>query len=273
MARTPGWCRGAGARGSTVRVFVSGPRSDRHDEPTGSEVTVWTVYPANVNSDQIGAGVKAGIRAINENGGLAGHAVVVKECKTDLTPQGEIQCYQQAADDPAAVALVSPLVIIAQDDTNAILEEAGLPAINSNPDTPATLAGLMQFPLGQALWNQPGCAVLGGDAAGADSVTFAGSETPNALEQAQEAASLAEANGMTAEILSFPITTTDVSPYVQQAIDTDADLIVVSAPPQLTGAGSLHRAAAATRAHCAPRTAWLRSRCSPVSVRTSPIST
>ena len=151
MARTPGWCAAVATRGSTLRVFVSGPGSDR--QRANRQVprsTVWTVYPANVNSDQIGAGVKAGIRAINENGGLAGHPVVVKECKTDLTPQGEIQCYQQAADDPAAVALVSPLVIIAQDDTNAILEEAGLPAINSNPDTPATLSGLMQFPLGQA---------------------------------------------------------------------------------------------------------------------------
>ena len=206
------------------------------DAPTGSEVNVWVTFPANVNSDQIGAGVKAGIQAINDNGGLAGHPVVVKECKSDLTPQGEIACIQQAADDKDAIALVSPLIIIAQDDTNAIMTEAGIPAINSNPDTPESLSGEMQYPLGQNLWDQPGCAVLAGDAVSAESITFASTETPNALTQAQEAADLVEANGVTTDLISFPITTTDVSPYVQQAIDTGADLIVPAAPPQLMGA-------------------------------------
>ena len=210
--------------------------SESASEATGSEVTVWAVFPANVNSDQIGAGVKAGIDAINANGGLAGHPVVVKECKTDLTPQGEIQCIQQAADDTSAIALVSPLIITAQDDTSAILDEAGLPAINSNPDTPASLSSAMQYPLGQNLWDQPGCAVLAADDAGAESLTFASVETPNALDSAAAAAALADDNGLTTDLLSFPITTTDVSPYVQQAIDTGADLIIPSAPPQLMGA-------------------------------------
>ncbi|MCS5734553.1 ABC transporter substrate-binding protein [Herbiconiux daphne] len=212
------------------------PDAGASSAPTGSDVNVWTTYPANVNSDQIGAGVKAGVRAINADGGLAGHNVVVKECKSDLTPQGEIACFQQAVDDPDAVALISPLVITAGDDTDAIIEEAGLPAINSNPDTPAALKGAMQFPLGQNLYDQPGCAVLGGDAVGAKSITLAVSETPNAQEQAADAAALVEARGVTTETLTFPVSTTDISPYVQQAIDTDADLIMPAAPPQLMGA-------------------------------------
>jgi len=199
-------------------------------------VNVWSIYPANVNSDQIGAGVKAGVLAINNAGGIGGHVVVVKECKTDLTPQGEIQCMQQAADDADAIAVISPLIIITGDDSAAILDKAGLPAINSNPDTPGALVSAMQYPLGQNLYDQPACATLAAKAAGAKSIAFGAVEVPNALDTANAAAALAEGNGATTKLITLPMTTTDVAPYVQQAVDTKADLIIPSVPPQLMGA-------------------------------------
>ncbi len=205
---------------------------------TGSELHIWTMFPVTPMADvsQVGAGVKAGAAAINAAGGLGKqhHKLVVKECKTDFSPQSEIQCAQQASDDALSIAFVSPLQISGGDAVDKVLQDGELPVINSNPNTPEALKSPVQFPIAQDVFNLSMCTVMGAKASGAKSVAYGIVTNPGTVASAERAVALAGKNGVESlGVVEAPLSTTDIAPFLQQAVDLKPELLVPSLSPML----------------------------------------
>jgi hypothetical protein len=208
-----------------------------------ASVDVWALAPINApNEDesQIPAGVKVAFRYVNAHGGLGKlhQKVVVKVCDTLGTPTGEVQCGQQAAADSKAIAVISPLIVRAGADFTAQLEQGSLPAINSLILTPpGDFSSPVNFPIWTSQFEPAGCAVMAGAATKAKSIGFTTVSLPPAIDQENAGIAAGEKAGFTtAAHIEFPITTTDVSPFVSQLASKNPDLTVFSGPPQLGGA-------------------------------------
>ena len=130
---------------------------------TGAEVDVWTAAPvgtAGASAPQRAAGVKAAFDYLNDHGGLGPQhqKVTVKVCNTQLTPQGEIQCGQQAASDPKAIAVVAPIIVIATQPFMSGLEKAGMAVVNPAVSDAAQATSPISFPLSAENLAPPGVA-------------------------------------------------------------------------------------------------------------------
>jgi len=223
---------------SALAATVAAGRSAK-----ATSVDVWAIAPItapNEDESQIPAGVKAAFRYVDAHGGLGKlhQKVVVKVCDTLGTPTGEIQCGQSAASDPKAIAVVSPLIVRAGTDFTAQLEKGNLPTINSLILTPpGDFTSRVNFTLWTSQFEPAGCAVMAGKAVNAKSIGFTTVSLPPSIDQENAGIAAGQKAGFsTAGHVEFPITTTDVSPYVSQLAADKPDLTVFSGPPQLGGA-------------------------------------
>jgi ABC-type branched-subunit amino acid transport system substrate-binding protein len=208
---------------------------------TGSVVDVWTAAPigaAGASAPQASSGVKAAFNYLNANGGLGPQhqKVVVKVCNTQLTPQGEIQCGAQAASDPLAIAMVSPIVVIATQPFMAGLQKAGLPDINPAVSDTSEATSPISFPLTADIIAPSACAVLTGQSLKVKTIGFAGSSTAVTVGEINTAMGAATKAGFTpVGPVLFPITTTDVTPFVTQLSEKNPQATVLTASPQNVG--------------------------------------
>lgn len=208
---------------------------------SGSPLDVWAIQPLS-NAvglvPQVPAGAKAAARYINANGGIGSdhHQLVVKVCDSQGSPQGEVQCAQQAAADKQAIAVVNPVAIYNADAFAQVLRQAGLASINPFIATPAALTNPINFPLYSPNFGSSACAVLGAKAANIKRVAFAEINLPISLAGGQTAAELAKKQGLTVtDTVTFPVTVSDLSPYVKQLQATNPQLVVLNMQPNLVG--------------------------------------
>jgi ABC-type branched-subunit amino acid transport system substrate-binding protein len=208
---------------------------------SGSPLDVWAIQPLS-NAvglvPQVPAGAKAAARYINANGGVGAehHQLVVKVCDSQGSPQGEVQCAQQAAADTQAIAVVNPVAIYNADAFAQVLRQAGLASINPFIATPAALTNPINFPLYSPNFGSSACAVLGAKAANIKRVAFAQINLPISQASAQTAAQLAQKQGLTVTgSVTFPVTVSDLSPYVKQLQATSPQLVVLNMQPNLVG--------------------------------------
>ena len=193
---------------------------------------------AGANAPQRASGLKAAFDYLNEHGGLGPehHKVEVKTCNTQLTPPGEIQCGQEAASDPTAIAVVSPIVVISTEPFMSSLEDAGMPVVNPAVSDTAQATSPVAFPLGADILAPTACAVLGAEATDADTMGLAGSATAVTEAQIQTASDALEKAGVEpVGPVTFPITTTDVTPFVTQLAEDDPDATTLIGSPQNVG--------------------------------------
>ena len=99
--------------------------------------------------------------------------VAVKVCNTQLTPQGEIQCGQQAASDPKAIAMIASIIVISVQPFVAELQKAGLPNVNPSASAPQCSTSPICFPLAADYLAQAGCALMMPRAVHATKIGFA----------------------------------------------------------------------------------------------------
>ncbi|MFE3060290.1 ABC transporter substrate-binding protein [Nocardia sp. NPDC059239] len=208
---------------------------------TGPEVDVWTIAATGgvTAAPQPGAGVKAAARYMNDHGGIGPNhqKVVVKACDTQFTPQGEIQCAQQAADDPQAIAAVAPQDVLAVQQFTTVLQNAGLPSVGGIPVAPSDFTNTINFPLVTTNFGAAACAVLTAHAVKANTVGFATVDIPAAVDVTNDGVGAAKHAGLNATgPVTFPVTTTDVTPFVSQVSEKGADAVVLAAASQGTGA-------------------------------------
>lgn len=236
---------GCGSSGSSAPAASTsapaGSAAPASAAATGSPLDIWAIAPLS-NAvglvPQVPAGENAAARYINAHGGVGvdHHQLVVKVCDTQGSPQGEVQCAQQAAADKQAIAVVDPVALYNADAFTQVLQQAGLPAINPYIATPAQLTNPINFPLYSPNFGVAACAVLGAKAAGVKRVAFAQINLPIAVDSDQTAAQLAQKQGLTVTgTATFPVTVSDLSPYVKQLQETNPQLIVLSMQPNLVG--------------------------------------
>ena len=202
---------------------------------------VWTAAPigtVGASAPQRSSGVKAAFLYLNAHGGLGKlhQRVTVKVCNTQLTPQGEIQCGQQAASDPKAIAFVAPIIVISTVPFMAALKQAGLPDVNPAVSDPSEATSPISFPLGAEILASAGCAAMAPKTVQATKIGFAGSATPVTAFELNAANAAAKKSGSTpVGTVTFPLTATDVTPFVNQLNAKNPQINVLNASPQGVG--------------------------------------
>ena len=229
------WAVSSNSRAATPKVAA-------HAAARGPAVDVWDIVPIgapNQTAPQIPSGVKAAFRYINAHGGIGPRhqRVVVKVCNTQGTPNGELQCAQEAAADSKAVATVGNLIVANTAAATAVFQKAGLPAINPFTQSPADFTAKINFPLFAPNFTAAGCGLLAPKAAHVKSIGFASLSLPISIDEANTAVAAAQKAGfkVTGQV-QVPLTTTDVAPYVQQLQQNNPQFSVLLFDPELVSA-------------------------------------
>ncbi|HZO37060.1 MAG TPA: ABC transporter substrate-binding protein [Solirubrobacteraceae bacterium] len=225
-----------------VAAFIAACPAGASAKATGSTVDVWTWAPigaVNGDSPQASAGIKSAFRYLNSTTGIGKdhHRVAVKVCATQITPTSETQCAQQAANDPKAIAIVAPITILATQVVADIAQKAGLAVINPAASDLGVASTAINYPMATEYLNTAGCAVMMSRALKTKDVGFANTIIPAA--QAGIAAAISAAKRAKLNVVGqvqYPITTTDVTPFVQQMADKKPKFVVLSSSPQGVGA-------------------------------------
>ena len=209
---------------------------------SGPTVDIWTAAPINTagaSAPQASSGLQAATRYFNGHGGLGPRhqKVVVKVCNTELTPQGEAQCAQQAAGDPKAIAIVAPIIVINVAEFTSIAQKAGLAVIDPAASAPADVTNPINFPMASEYLDAAGCAVLMAKQLHVKSIGFATTAIPGSEGIAALGVSAAKKAGLKAAgaTVAFPVTTTDIAPYVSQMKAENPQAVSLTGSPQVVG--------------------------------------
>jgi ABC-type branched-subunit amino acid transport system substrate-binding protein len=204
-------------------------------------VDVWAIAPVGTpigDIPMIGAGDRAAARYVNAHGGLGKlhQQIVVKDCNTQATPNGELQCAQQAAADSRAIAVVGAVPLFNGTAFTNTLETARLPNIGPFISSPDQFVNPINFNLYSPNFSQAACAVLAPKASGLKKVGFASINIPLSTDVANAAMTAGKnAGNDVVGIVTFPVTVTDLAPYVRQLQDKGPQMVVLGMQPQLIG--------------------------------------
>lgn len=235
-------CGSSSSSSSSSTAGTTTSASASAAKATGPAVDVWTIAPVgapNQSAPQLPAGVKAAFRHINSQGGIGPdhQPVTVKFCNTQGTPPGELQCAQQAASDPKAVAAVQPLIVINTAGATAAFQKAGLPSINPFVQSPPDFVAPINFPLFSPNFAGAGCAVMAPPVVHATKIGFASLTLPISVAEMNAAMAAARKAGFTVVgHVEVPLTTTNISPYVHQLQQSHPQFTVLLFDPELVSA-------------------------------------
>jgi ABC-type branched-subunit amino acid transport system substrate-binding protein len=210
-------------------------------KPTGSPLDIWAIAPIGTplgDIPMVQAGISAAARYVNGQGGVgkAHHRLVVKICNTQATPNGELQCAQQAGADANAIAAVNAVPLFNGTAFTQQLQKDGLPNINPFINTPDQFVNPINFPLLAAAFNAAACSVLAPKAARLSKVGDASINLPISTDTANAAQTAAKNAGFDpVGVITFPVTVTDLAPYIRQLQSKDPQLVVLGMQPQLVG--------------------------------------
>jgi branched-chain amino acid transport system substrate-binding protein len=106
------------------------------------------------NPEAFSAG-DAFVKQLNANGGINGHPIKIEDCDSDLNPNKETACFQQAVTDKVA-AVVGSFTIFASLGGMKLLEQAGIPYVGGNGVDLSEFTSKMSFPAdgGEVGWYQ-----------------------------------------------------------------------------------------------------------------------
>lgn len=229
---------GSNTAASATHASVANTTSSG-SKATGSPVDLWALAPLSSSVGNVPgapAGVRIAARYLNGHGGLgrAHHAVVVRTCDTQGTPQGEVQCAQQAVADKKAVAAVNPIELYNPNALTATLQKGGLAAVNPYISTTQQLTNPINFPIVAAYFAGAACSTLTAKATGDKRVGYAQINLPTSEQGDAYAAGVARKAGLTvAGTVTIPVTTTDLSTYIQQLLNDNPQIVVLNMQPGL----------------------------------------
>jgi ABC-type branched-subunit amino acid transport system substrate-binding protein len=207
----------------------------------GPSVDVWAIAPVGTpigDIPMIAAGDSTAARYVNSHGGLGKlhQRIVVKSCNTQATPNGELQCAQQAGADPKAIAVVGAVPLFNGTAFTQELQKDGLANIGPFISTPDQFVNPINFNLVAPNFSQAACGALAPKAAHLTKVGFASIDIPLSTDTANAAMTAAKNAGLNVVgIVTFPVTVTDLAPYIRQLQGKDPQLVVLGMQPQLIG--------------------------------------
>lgn len=235
------WSVAAAVIVAVAAVLVAAATAGTAGRAAAPSVDVWAIAPVGTpigDIPMIGAGDRAAARYVNSHGGLGKlhQKIVVKDCNTQATPNGELQCAQQAAADSQAIAVVGAVPLFNGTAFTNTLEQARLPNIGPFISTPDQFVNPINFNIYSANFSQAACAVLAPKASGMKKVGFASIDIPLSTDVAHAAMTAGQnAGNNVVGIVTFPVTVTDLAPYVKQLQDKNPQLVVLGMQPQLIG--------------------------------------
>lgn len=227
---------------SSTAASASGKSVASAAKASGPTVDIWTAAPINTpgaSAPQNASGVRAAIRYINSHGGLGPRhqKAVVKVCDTQLTPAGEVGCAQQAASDKKAVAIVGPIIVLDVADFTAVAHKAEIPVIDPAASSAPDVQDRINFPMGAEYLDSAGCAALLSKDLHVKTVGFATTAIPSSEAISGLGIAAAKKLGLKAAgaTVTFPITATDVTPYVSQMKAENPQAVSLTGSPQDVG--------------------------------------
>jgi ABC-type branched-subunit amino acid transport system substrate-binding protein len=179
-------------------------------------------------------GAQAAAAAINQAGGIDGHAVQIITCNDNLDPADAISCAREAiADHVIAYAggnepfdtVVFPY-----------LEKAGIPWVGPQQNNPVTAQSSYSFPLeGEFDITETESGKLAVQKGGKRVVIVQLSDAPPSIFSATfAAAGVKAAGGTVAKLIGAPLATVNWSSYAAQAMNAQPDAISCACTPQDT---------------------------------------
>ena len=214
-------------RGSTAEsdsTTAAGPA-------TGEPVKVMVIAPTDnsvLTVDELPVAVEAAAAHLNERGGAGGRPIETIYCNDRNDPNEAGQCARQAVDE-GVVAVVGSASLNMSSSVIPVLEANDIPLINPQIYGPLEATSPNSFLLtGQFI----ACYAAIGEvlaARGIETAAFVHPDIAAAAAVNDNVVQSLEANGIElAQDIAMPVDAADVSSFVQQAIDADADAIVVT---------------------------------------------
>jgi branched-chain amino acid transport system substrate-binding protein len=194
---------------------------------SGKPITIYWQAPINTqvanNADSL-AGVRAGVRALNAQGGLNGSEVKLSVCD-DRDANDELKCVRKAVADKAA-AFVGSSQIFNGKAAQAILRKENIPDIAVNLIAQTEWSNPISFPIWTSNLGVIACPVQMTAATGAKRVSTIGQDLPPQKELARLTKGVAAAKAVPyGTNVTVPIAQTDFSGAVKQLADSHPDAI------------------------------------------------
>jgi branched-chain amino acid transport system substrate-binding protein len=217
-------------------AYVGGPggAADPNREPIKIGWLNQEGGPVVIASAVTTPGAHMTVKFINEQaGGIGGHPVELVECFIAQNEEEGQQCGQQFANDPDIVAVVTGAVAIGSESFHAALagSKPVIVGVSVNPvdsaqETTAILFGDAQYILAPY-------ATFARDVLGTKSAALIYPEGAGQDSAAAGQASAFEAAGIPVEVVSYPVTTPDLTVPLTAAGAQDVDLVMpVIIPPE-----------------------------------------
>lgn len=198
----------------------------------GEPIKLMSIYVKNnpaFSQPQTFAGAQARVEAINADGGINGHPIELIECDSNLDPNQEKACIDQAIAEQVSAVVSSSIFFTPLTS----LEEAGIPFIGAQGITPDQLSNPISYPFsGVQGWFQGQVAIA--VAAGAESVTIVTGDTASSQYSESIAAAAAQAAGLTLnQSVVAAIGKADYTAEAAAAIADDPDAVLMNGPAEV----------------------------------------
>jgi ABC-type branched-subunit amino acid transport system substrate-binding protein len=247
VALVIGLCAGVAACGSSTKSSsttsassgtASAANASAPVKFTGAPIVVTTMTGVNTtlgSFPQLFAGVTGAARAINANGGINGHQLVVHTCNTNSTPSGELDCANEAISN-GSIATVGDFVYTNYAAVESALAKAGIAQVANYDVTPAKTT----FPIVMVLGNKAACLdpafiKLSGAKAGVGVVLgLAGSGAQDSLDRTM-GKNLSPGFPIKSSV-AFAGTTSDFAPIVARLKNSGANLLILNDSSPTTAA-------------------------------------
>ncbi len=216
-----------------VSVVAAGSvQANATSAPDGEPITLMSIYvkdnPA-FSQPQTFAGAQARVDAINAAGGLGGHPIELIGCDSNLDPNQEQACVDQAISEGVSAVVSSSIFFTPL----TALEEAGIPFIGAQGITPDQLSNPISYPFsGVQGWFQGQVAIA--VEAGAESITVVTGDTASSQYSESIALAAIEAAGLTPNpSVVAAVGRADYTAEAAAAIADNPDAVLMNGPAEV----------------------------------------
>lgn len=178
------------------------------------------------------AAFRAAARDVNAHGGVRGRPVEIDLCDDRNDPNQAQVCARQLVADGviATAANVSQFSMV----EGPILDEAGIPEVGGEALNPEDSTLPTEFPLDGGIVDQLAGGVVGMLRRGLRSLLVVAVDTPAERQLAQLAGQLVRATGGLSSTAFVPLAASDLTSYVQAAMQARTDVVFIALPPSMT---------------------------------------
>jgi branched-chain amino acid transport system substrate-binding protein len=164
------------------------------------------------------AGGFAAVEAINAEGGIDGHPVEYFNCDDKNNPNEATKCAKEMVSK--GVIGVAGGASLFPDDITTVLKEADIPWVGAFAETKAQFNDENEFPIDSSLLSSGAGSAIALNAKGIKSAAAAHFEIPQSTIHYEAFNHAVETVGMELQPpVGFPISATDMTPYVQKMIN------------------------------------------------------